>query len=196
MTDKKPSESSVIIDPVAMNIVNKIAPGTKSSGTIDCAGGMLIQGSHHGKLRVSNGPLVLWEGSRLTGHSIVHGDAYIFGTLGEPGESVTQITVTGTLYLTSLAVAYGKMRYGKLSTYDGARIKGTLETILERDRASAEAHAENVHGDGGQSVEVDQGGEPTTQQVSDSGQASATDPATPVANGPLESHAGMKGDAR
>ena len=126
------SEATVVIDPSRMNIVNKIAVGTNSAGKIECSGGLLLQGSHRGELVVRDGPLVLWQGSKLAGQTVVHGDAYVFGTLGEVGDQQTCITVMGTLYLTSNAVAHGNMRYRKLATYDGAQIHGRLETITEK----------------------------------------------------------------
>lgn len=128
---KKRGEASVVIDPARMNIVNKIAAGSKSAGSIDFAGGLMLQGEHRGELVVRDGPLVLWQGSKLAGHTIVYGDTYVFGTLGDPGDQKSSITVMGTLFLTASAVVYGKMRYRKLSTYDGAQIHGVLETITE-----------------------------------------------------------------
>jgi cytoskeletal protein CcmA (bactofilin family) len=141
---KKRNESSVVIDPARMNIVNKLAAGSQSSGSIDFAGGLLLQGVHRGEIVVRDGPLVLWPGSKLEGRTTVYGDAYVFGTLGEPGDQTTSITVMGTLFLTASAVVYGKMQYCKLSTYDGAQIHGALETITEN-------HTERVPigGDGG-----------------------------------------------
>lgn len=128
---KKRGEASVVIDPARMNIVNKIAAGSKSAGSIDFAGGLMLQGEHRGELVVRDGPLVLWQGSKIAGHTIVYGDTYVFGTLGDPGDQKSSITVMGTLFLTASAVVYGMMRYRKLSTYDGAQIHGVLETITE-----------------------------------------------------------------
>lgn len=139
---KKRSEASVVIDPARMNIVNKIAAGSKSAGSIDFAGGLMLQGEHRGELVVRDGPLVLWQGSKLAGHTIVYGDTYVFGTLGEPGDQKSSITVMGTLFLTASAVVYGKMRYRKLATYDGAQIHGVLETITEQQTEPAKSVSE------------------------------------------------------
>lgn len=142
MNDKKPrNEATVVIDPAKMNIVNKVAAGTKSSGAIECSGGLLLQGEHRGELVVRGGPILLWQGSKLTGSALIYGDAYVFGALGEPGDQHTCITVLGTLYLTSSAVAHGKMRYRRLSTYDGAKIHGLLETITEDSDAQMQSGA-------------------------------------------------------
>lgn len=139
---KKRNEASVVIDPARMNIVNKLAAGSKSAGSIDFAGGLMLQGEHRGELVVRDGPLVLWQGSRLAGHAIVYGDTYVFGTLGEPGDQKTSITVMGTLFLTASAVVHGKMRYRKLATYDGAQIHGALETITEQQAQSVKTVSE------------------------------------------------------
>jgi cytoskeletal protein CcmA (bactofilin family) len=138
---KTAHEATFVIDPVRMNIVNKIAAGTKSSGALDCSGGMVLQGFHRGELIVRDGPLVLWEGSKLIGRTIVYGDAYVFGSLGDASEQQGSITVMGTLFLTAKAVVFGRMRYRKLSTYDGAQIHGTLETLTDdpEKKASQEA---------------------------------------------------------
>lgn len=139
---KKRSAASVVIDPARMNIVNKIAAGSKSSGSIEFAGGLLLQGEHRGELAVRDGPLVLLQGSKLAGHTIVTGDTYVFGTLGDPCDQESSITVMGTLFLTGSAVVYGKMRYCRLATYDGAQIHGMLETIAEQQPVSVSAGTE------------------------------------------------------
>jgi len=122
-------ETSVIIDPVAMNIVNKIALGTKSAGTIACSGGLLLQGEHRGELTVKDGPLVIYEGAVLFGSVEVHDDIYVFGQVGEPGDKLTELTSFGTVHLTSKAVVHGALRCVKLATYNGSQIHGSLETI-------------------------------------------------------------------
>lgn len=122
-------ETTVTIDPVAMKITNKIDVDTKASGAMECAGGLLLQGAFHGELVVRGGPLVMYAGSRLTGRTTVHGDAYIFGQLGEVDDELSVLTVLGTLHLTKDAVAYGQLRCRHLSTYDGAKVHGRLETL-------------------------------------------------------------------
>lgn len=143
MMDKKArNDATVVIDPVKMNIVNKVASGTKSAGSIECSGGMLLQGEHRGEMVVRNGPLILWPGSKLTGTTVVYGDAYVFGALGETEDLHACITVLGTLYLTSSAVAHGRMRYRRLATYDGAQIHGVLETIADQGGETMQPGAE------------------------------------------------------
>lgn len=122
-------DTTVTIDPVAMKITNKIDLDTKASGSMECAGGLLLQGAFHGELVVRGGPLVMYAGSRLTGQTTVHGDAYIFGQLGEAEDERSVLTVMGTLHLTKDAVAYGQLRCRYLSTYDGAKVHGRLETL-------------------------------------------------------------------
>lgn len=124
-------KSSIIIDPVQMNITNRISEGSRSSGTIEFNGGLLIQGQQSGELTVHNGPLVVMAGGQVSGTVLVNGDAYIFGRVGssEMADRETVITVNGTLHLTSSCVVYGKIRYAKLAMYEGAQIRGSIESL-------------------------------------------------------------------
>lgn len=125
----KKREKSMIIDPVAMNIVNRIAPGSRSMGSLNFSGGLLLQGEHRGELLVDGGPLVIYEGAGLYGNAVVKGDVYVFSQIGEPQDTTNQLTVMGTLHLASKAVVYGTLRCVNLATYDGAKIHGVVETI-------------------------------------------------------------------
>lgn len=121
-------ETSVVIDPVAMNITNKVAADTKSAGKLECRSGMLLEGEHNGDL-VVHGTLVVAQGARLSGTSTVYGDVYVFGNLGETGAAHCILTVHGTLHLTKTAVAYGKMQCLRVATYDGAKVHGVFKTL-------------------------------------------------------------------
>lgn len=122
-------QTSLVIDPVAMNITNKIAADTLSGGTLTCKSGLLLEGEHRGEL-VVHGTLVCTAGSRLVGKSIVHGDVYVFGQLGDGQGDKSQLTVHGTLHLTKDAVAYGDMECARFATYDGAKIQGGFTTLV------------------------------------------------------------------
>jgi cytoskeletal protein CcmA (bactofilin family) len=124
-------ETTVTIDPVALRITNKIDEGTYTRGAMECSGGLLLQGEFHGQLVVRGGPLVMYAGSRLSGQTTVHGDAFVFGQLGDANDDMSVLTVLGTLHLTKDAVAYGQLRCRYLSTYDGAKVHGRLETLQE-----------------------------------------------------------------
>lgn len=122
---------TVVIDPVKMNIVNRIAAGSRSQGQLWFSGGLLLQGHHVGDLDIRGGPLVVVEGASVTGKVIVHGDAYLFGCFGSAGEGSpeTQVTVYGVMHLTSKSETNGHLRCEQLATYDGAKINGKVETL-------------------------------------------------------------------
>ena len=124
-------EKEITINPALMNIVNRIASGSKSVGAIEFDGGLLLQGEQHGKLTVKNGPLVVFDGAHVTGEIIVDGDIYVFGKVGDEGAvaSLTQMTSTKTLNMASNSVAYGKLRFASLALYQGAKIHGSMDTI-------------------------------------------------------------------
>lgn len=125
-----PSRStSVVIDPVAMNIVNKIAGGTIAAGKITTEGGLLVEGQFTGEVKVTKGPLVLMEGAKLAGQIEVDGDAYVFGVIGEANAEPTNLTVTGELHLTSTSEIHGHARFGKLATYEGAKLHAKFDSL-------------------------------------------------------------------
>ena len=124
------AEESIIIDPVGMNIVNRIAPGTKATGTQACAGGLLVQGSFEGSLVVSEGPLVLMQDGVLCGDIVCHQDAYLFGTIAaKPDGTQSQLTVTGTVFLAETLNAVADITAGVFKTYEGAQIDGRIKTV-------------------------------------------------------------------
>lgn len=127
-------EPTVKIDPVAMNIVNRIAPGTVSKGDLSFEGGLLLQGHHEGTLRMSGGPLVI-EGGSIDGHGEVHGDAWVFGRVGRAGapEGEHSLTVHGTLHLTGRAETHAVLRAQKFAHYGVPRVSGRTETIPAPD---------------------------------------------------------------
>ncbi len=67
----------------------------------------------------------------------MHGDAYVFGRVGGPDEAggETVLTVHGVLHLTGRAETYGLLRCAKLASYNGAKIKRRIETIMEAEPA-------------------------------------------------------------
>ncbi len=126
-------ETTLVIDPVAMNIRNRICEESISRGTSEFGSGLLIQGQHHGRLVVRGGPLVIYDGAYLTGEIEVYGDVFVFGQVGgTDSEAVnTVLTVHGTLHLTGRALAYGRLKFVRIATYDGAQMNAALETIKE-----------------------------------------------------------------
>lgn len=82
-------QTEITLDPVLMNVTNRVSAGrSKSIGMIESNGGLLLQGEHHGKLTVKNGPLVIFDGAHVTGEILVDGDVYVFGKVG--GEYAAQ----------------------------------------------------------------------------------------------------------
>ena len=138
-TPPAPKAQVLTLDPVAMNIVNRLAPGTTQvGGDVDCAGGMLIQGTKlGGKLTISDGPLVVLAGGTLTGEVHVNGDAYIFGTLGQAQDPGSKVYVQGTIYLADTAEVYGSINCNVPVLYSGARLQATIHSRLDARPASS-----------------------------------------------------------
>ncbi len=130
MAFKRPT--SVVINPIAMGITNKIAEGSSFAGTNTVSGGLLVEGEMDGRMTV-NGNLVLMAGAHLRGEIEVNGDAYVFGQVGTSGDNNTVLTVRGELHLTSRCFAYGTLRYGKLAMYEGASVNCVLQSLPKED---------------------------------------------------------------
>ena len=75
--------------------------------------------------------MVIFEGAHVTGEIFVDGDTYVFGKIGgeDAAQSLTNMTVTKTLYMTSKSIAYGKLRCVNLALYKGAQLHGALDMI-------------------------------------------------------------------
>jgi cytoskeletal protein CcmA (bactofilin family) len=125
-TERAPN--SFILDPVAMGIDNKIGPGSVVQGPYRTGGGLLVQGTFNGELIVAGGPLVVLEQGKVQGSIEVEGDTYVFGVIGAPGDQTT-LTVKGELHLTSKCVVHGHIRFGKLAVYEGATVRGQMESL-------------------------------------------------------------------
>lgn len=127
-------QDTLVIDPVRLHIVNRIAADTLLAGDFHFKGGLLLQGSLHGQGEIA-GRLVVWHGARLVGRFRVMGDLYVFGALGHPAESEdevddqTEIECQGTAYVASTAVSTGTLIAGKLRMYDGAILQGPFRTL-------------------------------------------------------------------
>lgn len=123
------TETALVIDPVAMNIVNRIAAGTKiTTPVMECGGGLIIDGALAGNVWVSDGPLVLWSGGRFKGSLYVQGDAYLFGVIEPNGADKTQLVVTGTVYLAHTLRAKGDIAAGAFRTFQGATTEGLIRS--------------------------------------------------------------------
>lgn len=121
----------VVIDPARMNIINRLAAGSRSNGPLELNGGLLLQGEHQGSLTVREGPLVIFAGASVANGVVdVDGDVYVFGCIGTANDAAapTLLRCSGMLYLTSKAVAYGTMQCAKAAIYQGAQVRGVVET--------------------------------------------------------------------
>lgn len=119
--------TSIVIDPVAMNIVNRIAKGSVYRGVLNCAGGILVEGVLEGELFVHGGPLVLMEGGVIVGDVTAHGDAYVFGQLGR-ATGDTRVTVQGEGHFAVTARSVATIACARPQIYQGAKLEGVLDT--------------------------------------------------------------------
>ncbi len=124
------NNESIVIDPVAMKIVNRIAPGTKYEGTLECEGGVIVEGIISGTLSVRGGPLVLMPSGVARGMLACDGDAYLFGTIealpnGEPSE----LDAFGAVFLTETVNAKANITAGAFKTYEGSQVDGRIKTV-------------------------------------------------------------------
>lgn len=123
------SSDSITIDPVAMNIVNRIAPGTTQSGELICNGGLMVEGTLTGTVTINGGPLVLRTQGVISGNVTVNHDAYLLGTITEQGDgSLSEIIASGTVFLAATLNAAANIQAGAMKTYEGSRIDGRIRT--------------------------------------------------------------------
>jgi cytoskeletal protein CcmA (bactofilin family) len=124
------SEDVLTIDPVAMNVVNRVAESSNLSGDLEFGGGLLVQGRVSGNVRV-RGRVIVWEGATLEGKVRILGDLYLFGQLGASGTlaSQTRVECHGTAYIASTGVSTGALHAQKLRLYDGADLQGPFLTM-------------------------------------------------------------------
>lgn len=134
MVSKVPQET-LTIDPVALNIVNRVAAGCDLSGDLNFEGGLMVQGALEGHIRV-NGRLVIWTGGSVRGRIRVMGDLYLFGQLGAPngGPHDTSVECEGMVYVSKTGVSTGTLLARRLQMYEGAQLRGPFHTLQTNDR--------------------------------------------------------------
>ena len=132
--DLNPPQDTLTLDPVAMNVVNRVAEGTHLGGDLKFEGGLLVQGEISGDIRV-NGRLIIWTGGVVRGRIWVTGDLYLFGQLGAPnaGPQDTVVKCLGMAYVASTGVATGTLMASRLKLYDGADLQGPFKTLKLAD---------------------------------------------------------------
>lgn len=126
------SQDVLTIDPIAMNVVNRVSAGSRLAGEYAFQGGLLVQGEIHGELE-TRGRLIIWAGGQVSGHIKIWGDLYVFGQLGIPGlpEDATVVECLGTAYIASTGISSGTLLAHRVRMYDGAQLQGPFKTLKE-----------------------------------------------------------------
>lgn len=121
---------SIVIDPVAMNIVNRVAPGTRQAGVLTCTGGLMVEGTIEGEVHVVGGPFVLMPGGVVAGTVTADGEAYLFGTIRARSEAeLSEVDVQGAVFLTETLRAHANVTAGSIKSYEGAQVEGRIKTV-------------------------------------------------------------------
>lgn len=129
MTDAIDTES-LVISPKGMRIVNRIASGTRHTGTLHCDGGLIIEGTVDGDIVIIGGVLALMPEGVVCGKATSDGDAYLLETFlgGEDGE-LSEIEARGAVFLTEMLRAQANIAADAIKTYEGAQIEGRIKTV-------------------------------------------------------------------
>lgn len=128
--DLKTPQDTLTLDPIAMNVVNRVAAGTVLDGDLRFDGGLLVQGEIGGRIQV-NGRLIVWTGGVVRGRVRVQGDLYLFGQLGAAGGSQhdTSLECQGMAYVSKTGVSTGTLMARRLQLYEGANLQGPFKTL-------------------------------------------------------------------
>ena len=121
---------TIVIDPQAMNIVNRVAAGCRQSGVFHCQGGLMVEGQIEGEIEIVGGPLVLMPEGVIGGRISADGEAYLFGTIAprcanEPSE----LEVAGQAFLSQSLRAHANIKAGAIRSYLGAQVEGRVDTV-------------------------------------------------------------------
>lgn len=126
------SQDTLVIDPVALNITNRVASGSSLSGSeLNFKGGLLLQGTLQGSGEIA-GRLVIWHTGQMVGHFRVLGDVYLLGHLGgviDGLDASTSLECQGTVIVASSGVSTGTLIAHRLRMYDGATLQGAFKTL-------------------------------------------------------------------
>jgi len=129
-----PPQDILTIDPVAMDVVNRVAAKSFLSGDLVFEGGLLVQGELVGNIQV-NGCLIIWGGGVVRGRVRVTGDFYLFGRLGDPGVNAqeTRLECQGLACVANTGVSTGTLMARRLQLYEGADLQGPFKTLQKND---------------------------------------------------------------
>lgn len=130
----KTSQDTLTLDPIAMNVVNRVAAGSHLAGDLSFEGGLLVQGEISGQIRV-NGRLIVWTGGVVRGLVRVTGDLYLFGRMGDADAQAHETTVEcqGQAYVSKTGVSTGTLLARRLQLYEGADLQGPFKTLRRGD---------------------------------------------------------------
>lgn len=126
----KSSKDTLTLDPVAMQLVNRVASSCLLRGQLQFEGGLLVQGELDGDIQVE-GCLVVWSGGVVRGRISVAGDLYLFGRLGAAGGRAEDsvLECQGMAYVSHTGVSTGTLMARRLQLYDGADLQGPFRTL-------------------------------------------------------------------
>jgi hypothetical protein len=134
----------LVIDPVQMNIINRVTEGSALEGRHRFQGGLLLQGELRGEGEV-RGRLVVWPGAKLVGRFRVWGELYLLGQIGQTGlpgqeadtpDAETEIECLSAVYVASTGVCSGSLSAPRLHLYEGATLVGPFRTLKPERRAA------------------------------------------------------------
>lgn len=123
-------QDTLTIDPVAMNVVSRIASGCRVDGNNLFEGGLLVQGELDGVTEI-RGRLIVWKDAVVSGRIRILGDLYLFGQLGETNadSDATVLHCHGTAWVASTGVSTGTLHAQRLQLYEGADLQGPFHTL-------------------------------------------------------------------
>jgi hypothetical protein len=138
--EPKTPQDTLTIDPIAMLMINRVAAGSELSGDLEFEGGLLVQGTISGQLRV-RGRLIIWTGGVVQGRVQVDDDFYLFGQLGATGGSPqdTSLECQGMAFVSKTGVSTGTLLARRLQLYEGASLQGPFKTLKLGEFASMSA---------------------------------------------------------
>jgi len=128
----KAPQDFLTLDPIAMNVVNRVAAGTHLDGQLHFEGGLLVQGELSGQIQV-NGRLIVWTDGEVRGRIRVAGDLYLFGRLGAADADALDTTVecTGMVCVAQTGVSTATLIARRLQLYEGAHMRGPFKTLKQ-----------------------------------------------------------------
>lgn len=140
MTEETCPQWQVAFDPVAMNVVNRIAAGTIQVGSIRCSGGLVVEGRIEGSVEVVGGPLWLLASGEIQGKVTVEGDAYLMGPIhSAPDGTLSEVYARGVAYLCETLQAKANVTAQALQTFHGMLVYGKLRTFKQMQDEAAQA---------------------------------------------------------